>query len=97
MPCWRLRFPDRADDCVIGKEDQRVIGGLALIRPTGIVLAVVFRSLAIVLVENAPLTNIVIAGPFVGAPRGAELETSRTHVAALLLFRKRSRPAPLLS
>jgi hypothetical protein len=65
--------PDRADDHVICKQDQRVIRGLVLIWPTGIVLAVVFRSLAIVLVENAPLPNIVIAGPIrqSSAGRGA--------------------------
>src|ERR1700722_9801 len=88
---------DRADHSAVREKYQRVIGRIAFIGGIGIILEMVSSTLPMVLLEYAPLPNIVIAGPFTQAPRRSELHTVRAHRATLLLCRKRSQPAPLLS
>ena len=81
--------PDGADDTPVGEKDQRMICGIVLVRIIGIVLEIVRRALAVVFLEQATPTDVVVANPFTRAPRSAELKTSRAHRAALLLFRER--------
>jgi len=81
--------PDGADDTPVGEKDQRMICGIVLVRIIWIVLEIVRRALAVVFLEQATPTDVVVANPFTRAPRSAELKTSRAHRAALLLFRER--------
>ena len=56
--------PDSADDLPIEEKDQRMVGGVGLVRVKGIVFEVVWRTLAIVLFEQAMPTDFVVSGPF---------------------------------
>ena len=56
--------PDGADDLPIGQETERMVGGIAFVGVVGVVFEVVRRTFAVVLLKQATLTNVVVAGPF---------------------------------
>jgi hypothetical protein len=56
--------PDGADDLPIDQENKRMVSRIGFVGVVGVVFEVVRRTFAVVLLEQATLTNFVVADPF---------------------------------